>query len=133
MSPMVARPIASVRPSRRPGWIRVLNARVTRLAPSARYPVRSASWPSTMFTPTALMKPTITAFDTKRSAMPSFNRPAISMATPVSSESVTRARVGSLESRTADTSAITIAMAPVPCTAMNVELAKKTPVAVPIM
>ncbi len=57
----------------------------------------------------------------------------MSMATPVSSESVTSAPVGSPESRMADTSAITIAIAPVPCTAMNVELAKKTPVAVPIM
>ena len=41
-------------------------ARMIRFAPSASYPVKSPSWPRMMFTPTALMNPTITAFDTKR-------------------------------------------------------------------
>ena len=38
--------------------------------------MRLASWPRTMFTPTALMKPTMTALDTKRSTVPSLSRPA---------------------------------------------------------
>jgi hypothetical protein len=46
--------------------------------------VRLASWPSTIFTPTALRNPTITAFDTNRSSDPSRNNPAASIITPVS-------------------------------------------------
>ena len=38
----------------------MLTARTTRLAPSALYPVRLASWPRMILTPTALMNPTIT-------------------------------------------------------------------------
>ena len=49
-----------------------------------------------MFTPTALMNPTITAFDTNRSTDPSLSNPAATMTTPVSTERVYSAarRVG---------------------------------------
>jgi len=67
-----------------------------------------------MLTPTALMNPTITAFDTKRSTVPNRNKPATSITTPVRTDSVTSARVESLPPWTPGTSAITIAIAPVP-------------------
>jgi hypothetical protein len=53
------------------------------------------------------------------------------MTTPVSTESVNRARAGSLASWTAGTSATTMDIAPVAWTAMNAELVKKAPVIVP--
>jgi hypothetical protein len=84
-----------------------------------------------MLTPTALMNPTITAFETNRSSAPSRNSPAASMTTPVSTASVNSARSGSPASPTAGTSTITIAMAPVPCTAMNAELVTHAPATVP--
>jgi hypothetical protein len=85
-----------------------------------------------MLTPTALMNPTITALDTNRRTAPSRSSPATSMTAPVSSDSVTNAR-GALGPLRPGTSAITIAIAPVPCTAMNVELVTRAPVAVPTM
>ena len=78
-----------------PGWITVLTARTTRLAPSALYPVRLASWPRMILTPTALMNPTITAFETNRSTEPSRKNPAASITTPVSTDKVNKARAGS--------------------------------------
>jgi hypothetical protein len=72
-----------------------------------------------MFTPTALMNPTITAFDTNRSTDPSLSNPAATMTTPVRIDSVNSAPPGSLASCTASTSATRIAIAPVPCTAMK--------------
>ena len=84
-----------------------------------------------MFTPTALMNPTITALDTNRSRVPSLNSPASSIAAPVSIDRVTRARVGSEELPMASTSATTMAMAPVPWMAMKVELVNNAPVPVP--
>ena len=41
-----------------------------------------------MFSPTALMKPTITALETNRSRKPSFSSPAASITTPVMTASV---------------------------------------------
>ena len=84
-----------------------------------------------MLTPTALMKPTMTAFDTKRSTVPSLRRPAANMTTPVIMAKVNRARAGSPASCTADTSATRMAMAPVPCTAMNAEEVVEPPATVP--
>ena len=84
-----------------------------------------------MLIPTALMKPTITAFDTKRSTEPSFSRPATSMTIPVSTESVNRVRAALRASCTASTSATTMAIAPVPCTTMNVDEVSSAPVTVP--
>jgi len=43
ISTIVTTPTNRVRPSSRPGWIRVLNARTSRLSPDALYPVRFAS------------------------------------------------------------------------------------------
>lgn len=86
-----------------------------------------------MLTPTALMKPTMTALETKRRIEPSRARPAITMNAPVSIERVTSARVGSVDSLITSTSAINIAIAPVPCTAMNVELVVSAPPRVPTM
>ena len=80
-----------------------------------------------MFTPTAFMKPTITALETKRSIEPSRSSPASSITTPVSSDRVTSARAGSLELSSASTSEISIAIAPVACTAMKVELVASAP------
>ena len=84
-----------------------------------------------MLTPTALMNPTITAFDTKRRMEPSRSSPAISMTTPVSTESVNNARAGSAAAWTAGTSATIIAIAPVPWMAMNDELVASAPTGVP--
>ena len=86
-----------------------------------------------MFTPTALMKPTMTALETKRSAEPRRRSPAANMTMPVSTESVNSARCGSLPVWTAGTSATMMAMAPVAWTAMNEELVKRAPVSVPNM
>ena len=86
-----------------------------------------------MFTPTALMNPTITAFDTNRSTDPSLSNPAATMTTPVSIDSVESARCGSAASCTALTSATRIAIAPVPCTAMKADEVASAPAAVPIM
>ncbi len=74
------------------GWARVTTARTRRLAPLALYPVRLASWPRTILTPTALMNPTITAFDTNRRTDPSRANPAASITTPVSTDRVNNAR-----------------------------------------
>ena len=57
--------------------------------------MRFDSCPSMMFTPTALMNPTMTAFDTNRSTVPSLSTPAATITTPVSIESVNNARAGS--------------------------------------
>ena len=86
-----------------------------------------------MFTPTALMNPTMTAFDTNRSTEPSRSRPATTITTPVSIDSVNRARAGSEESLMVGTSATIIAMAPVPWMAMNAELVATAPAIVPTM
>ena len=85
-----------------------------------------------MLTPTALMNPTITAFDTNRSTVPNFNRPAASITTPVRIDSVNSARAGSAASCTAGTSAMIIAIAPVPCTTMNTDDVDSAPPTVPI-
>ena len=68
---IVATPMTTVAGSQSAGWSAVSTARVTRLDPTAAYPVKSASCPRMMLTPTALMNPTITAFETKRSSSPS--------------------------------------------------------------
>ena len=86
-----------------------------------------------MFTPTALMNPTITAFDTNRSTDPSLSNPAATMTTPVSIDSVNSARAGSVASCTASTSATRIAIAPVPCTAMKADEVASAPATVPTM
>ena len=86
-----------------------------------------------MFTPTALMNPTITALDTKRRSPPSFRSPAASMMTPVRIERVTSARSASAEPCSPGTSATIIAIAPVPWMAMNEELVTRAPVNVPTM
>ncbi len=75
ISAIVARPTARLAQSSCPGESTVFTARKTRFEPSAAYPVRFGSWPSTMFTPTALMNPTITAFETNRKTVPSRSRP----------------------------------------------------------
>ena len=49
-----------------------------------------------MLTPTALMNPTITAFDTNLSTEPSRKNPAASITTPVSIDKVNKARAGSV-------------------------------------
>ena len=84
-----------------------------------------------MFTPTALMNPTITALDTNRSTQPSRRSPAASMIRPVSTDSVNKARSASVAVCTAGTSATIIAIAPVPWMAMNEELVTRAPVNVP--
>lgn len=86
-----------------------------------------------MFTPTALMKPTMTAFDTQRSREPSLSRPATSMITPVRMDRVNRAVSGSSPDRMLGTSDTMIAMAPVAWTAMKVALVNRVPVTVPTM
>ena len=84
-----------------------------------------------MLTPTALMNPTITAFDTNRSTDPRLRSPAASMTTPVSTDKVNRARAGSLAPWTVGTSATIMAIAPVPWIAMNDELVTSAPAVVP--
>ncbi len=84
-----------------------------------------------MLTPTALMKPTITALETKRRIDPSLRNPATSMTTPVSTASVNSARSGSTPSWTAGTSLTIIDIAPVAWMAMNEELVASAPAAVP--
>ena len=86
-----------------------------------------------MFTPTALMNPTSTAFEMKRSTPPSFRRPATTMTIPVRIDSVTRARDGSAASCTTVTSATMIAIAPVPWTAMKADEVVRAPATVPNM
>ena len=88
ISTIVATPITRVGQWTLPMLKIRLNARATRFGPSASYPVKSSSWPRMMLTPTALMKPTITALDTKRRIDPSLRRPAASMTMPVTIESV---------------------------------------------
>ena len=131
ISAIVAIPTANVARWISPGLTSVLSARTMRFDPSAAYPVISPSWPSTMLTPIALMKPTITALETKRRIDPSLRRPAASMTTPVSTASVNRARAGSMPSWTAGTSRTIIAIAPVPWMAMNDELVARAPAVVP--
>ena len=99
--------------------------------PRGLYPVRLASCPRMMLTPTAEMNPTITVFDTNRNIDPSRKNPAASIATPVSTDRVNKARAESLAECTAGTSAMTMAMAPVAWTAMNAELVKREPPTVP--
>ena len=108
-------------------------ARSTRPDPSDSYPLKFSNWPRTMFTPTALMNPTITALETNLSRNPSLSNPAANMTTPVRTARVHRARSGSSPECTAGTSATTIAIAPVACTAMNAELVARPPTKVPIM
>ena len=86
-----------------------------------------------MFTPTALIKPTMTALDTKRSSPPSLSKPAATMTTPVIMVRVNRARAGSAAWCTAPTSATRIAIAPVPWTAMNAEEVATAPPTTPTM
>ncbi len=95
--------------------------------------MRFSSWPSTMLTPTALMKPTMTAFDTKRRTPPSRRAPATTMTTPVNIARVKSALAGSGPSWTVGTSATMIAMAPVPWTAMKAEEVETAPATVPTM
>ncbi len=91
----VASPTASDATSTSRRWARSSRAARTRLSASASYPVKSPSWPSTMLMPTAVMNPVITELDTKRSIRPRRNSPATTMITPVSTDSVARARAGS--------------------------------------
>ncbi len=86
-----------------------------------------------MFTPTALMNPTITALETNRRSHPSFRSPAASMMTPVRIESVTSARSASADRCKAGMSATIMAIAPVPWIAMNDELVMRAPANVPTM
>ncbi len=104
--------------------------RASRPSPGASYPVKFASWPSTMFTPTAVMKPVMTDVATKRSSRPSRAAPATIMTSPV-----TRARVYSDRSGSGreprSTSATMIAIAPVDWTAMNVVPVNSVPPTIP--
>ena len=77
------------------------------------------------------MKPTITALETKRRTEPRRRNPATSMKAPVRIESVNSARAGSSASWMAGTSAMTMAIAPVPWTTMNAELVNTAPEIVP--
>ena len=86
-----------------------------------------------MLIPTALMNPTRTAFETNLSTPPRRSSPAATMTSPVSTESVASARDGSELSCTAVVSATMIAIAPVPCTAMNVDDVVRAPATVPTM
>ena len=95
MSTMVATPMATVGQWAWPRLNRRSTARATRFAPSASYPLKSSSWPRMMFTPTALMKPTMTERETHRSRLPSRNIPAASITIPVRTASVNSARLGS--------------------------------------
>ncbi len=95
MSAMVTRPTTTVGRSNDRTLAKVLTALNNRFAPTPTYPVRFASWPSTMLTPTAVTKPTITAVGTKRSIRPAPSAPATIMMTPVSMASVYNARSGS--------------------------------------
>ncbi len=91
MSATVARPIATLGQSTLDGERIVLTVRTIRLSPGAAYPVRLATCPSTMLTPTAFMKPTSTAFDTNRRSEPSFSSPASSITMPVRTATVATA------------------------------------------
>ena len=84
-----------------------------------------------MFTPTALMKPTITVLDTNRRTEPSRSTPATIINTPVVIVSVNSARAASSASPIASTSATMMAIAPVAWTAMNDELVASAPAKVP--
>ena len=87
-----------------------------RLAPTAAYPVKLPSWPSTMLMPTAVTNPVITAVGTNRSSEPAPSSPAATMTRPVRTLSVNSALSGSArEARS--TSETTRAIAPVACTA----------------
>ena len=86
-----------------------------------------------MLTPTALMKPTMTALDTNRSAEPSLRNPAMIMMRPVTMARVNKARAGSLDVCTVGTSEMMTAIAPVAWTAMNEELVANDPDTVPNM
>ena len=79
------------------------------------------------------MKPTMTAFDTNRRTDPSFNKPATTITMPVKIESVNNARAGFGPRWSIETSATMIAIAPVPCTAMNAEDVDNAPATVPTM
>ena len=71
--------------------------------------------------PIAVMKPVITALETKRSQVPNRRTPATIITTPVTIDSVYSDLAGSsCDSRS--TSATMIDIAPVACTAMNVAL-----------
>ena len=70
---------------------------------------------------TAVMKPVITEFDTKRRNEPKRSTPARIITTPVTIDSVNSDFAGSSR-LVRSTSATMIAIAPVPCTAMNAVL-----------
>ena len=130
MSAIVTIPTVRAAPSICVKLRTVSMARETRLEPSASYAVRSPIWPRMMLMPTAVMKPVMTALETKRSTKPSRRSPATAITMPVRIVSVNSAVAGSSkDSRPA--SATMMAMAPVPCTAMNDELVKNEPPSVP--
>ena len=130
MSVMVTSPTTTVGRSNDQMFANVSTALNTRFAPTPTYPVRFASWPSTMLTPTAVTKPTITAVGTKRSIRPAPSAPATIMMTPVSMASVYSARSGSgrVERSVSDTMS---AIALVACTAMNELLVNSAAPAIP--
>ena len=76
-----------------------------------------------MLMPTAVMNPVMTEFDTKRRNEPKCSTPARIITTPVTIDRVNNDRAGSARPARS-TSAMMIAIAPVPCTAMNAVLVK---------
>ena len=68
MSAIVTSPTVRVGSSNCPTCANVSMALKSRFAPLPAYPVRFVSCPSTMLTPTAVTKPTITAVGTKRAS-----------------------------------------------------------------
>ena len=127
---MVMLPTTTLGTSTRPGWSRVSNARETRLPPSAAYPVKLVSCPSTMLMPTAATKPVITEPETKRRNVPRRSTPATIITTPVTMLSVNSVRAGSARA-SRSTSATMIDIAPVAWTAMYVELVNSVPPTIP--
>ena len=57
---------------------------VSDVDPSASTPVKSGSWPKTMFAATPVRKPIITEWETKRVKRPSLRTPASTMRAPAS-------------------------------------------------
>ena len=106
-------------------------ARAMRLGPSAAYPVRSASWPSTMLTPTALMKPTMTALETKRMIEAEAQQAHHEHDHAGDHREREEGHGGIKAVWTSGISAMTTPIAPVPWTAMNAELVTKAPAAGP--
>ncbi len=118
MSAIVTSPTIRVGRSNSRTCANVSIALNSRFGPLPAYPVRFVSWPSTMLTPTAVTKPTITAVGTKRSIRPPLSRPAMIMNTPVSIARVNSARSGSGRVPRSVSETMS-AIAPVACTAMN--------------